>query len=222
MAAPTLSLATVSRTIPGSWSAEAAITRISTGSGRDPILGTHETPSISVSPSLITKTLSLGNPHFSTLLRMIRPKFMAVDDTPRTAIDFGSIGAAIGIPGAVPGSFANDGAANLRGDDVAFGWNAGIMLDMWEGARVGLSYRSRIDYDIDGMVVKVDSLEQQERLGFTSKSPRWALPLVAVAWTPTASRAPSFARITRTFSTSPGSGTPLPLPAATSSMTYRR
>ena len=70
----------------------------------------------------------------------------------KNAVDFGSIGAAIGVPGAVPGSFANDGAANLRGDDVAFGWNAGIMLDTWEGARVGLSYRSRVDYDIDGNV----------------------------------------------------------------------
>ncbi len=70
----------------------------------------------------------------------------------KNAIDFGTIGAVLGVPGAVPGSFADDGAANLRGDDVAFGWNAGIMVDTWEGARVGLSYRSKIDYDIDGNV----------------------------------------------------------------------
>jgi DNA ligase (NAD+) len=35
--------------------------------------------------------------------------------------------------------------------------------------------RSELDYDTDGMVVKVDSLEQQSRLGSTAKSPRWGI-----------------------------------------------
>jgi DNA ligase (NAD+) len=35
--------------------------------------------------------------------------------------------------------------------------------------------RKRLDYDIDGMVVKVDSLEQQAQLGATTKSPRWGI-----------------------------------------------
>jgi len=34
--------------------------------------------------------------------------------------------------------------------------------------------RDKLSYDIDGIVVKVDSLVQQKRLGFTLKSPRWA------------------------------------------------
>lgn len=34
--------------------------------------------------------------------------------------------------------------------------------------------RSNLDYEIDGIVIKVDSFEDQEQLGYTAKSPRWA------------------------------------------------
>ncbi|WP_226659937.1 NAD-dependent DNA ligase LigA [Pseudalkalibacillus hwajinpoensis] len=35
--------------------------------------------------------------------------------------------------------------------------------------------RPDLSYEIDGIVVKVDALSQQEELGFTAKSPRWAI-----------------------------------------------
>jgi DNA ligase (NAD+) len=42
-------------------------------------------------------------------------------------------------------------------------------LDEWQEKRHGL------DYEIDGIVIKVNDLGQQSELGFVSRSPRWAL-----------------------------------------------
>ncbi len=43
------------------------------------------------------------------------------------------------------------------------------VCDEWE------SKRKELDYDIDGMVIKVNSYEQQKKLGSTSREPRWAI-----------------------------------------------
>jgi len=42
-------------------------------------------------------------------------------------------------------------------------------IEFWE------TRRNDLPYDTDGVVIKVNSLEQQKMLGFTAKSPRWAI-----------------------------------------------
>lgn len=44
-----------------------------------------------------------------------------------------------------------------------------------EYCKIWQEKREKLDYDIDGMAIKVNSLSQQKRLGFTLKSPRWAV-----------------------------------------------
>jgi DNA ligase (NAD+) len=42
-------------------------------------------------------------------------------------------------------------------------------IDHWEGAR------ETLPFEIDGVVIKVDSIVKQRQLGFTAKTPRWAI-----------------------------------------------
>ncbi len=42
-------------------------------------------------------------------------------------------------------------------------------IDSWEGKR------EKLPYEIDGIVIKVNEIGQQQELGFTSKAPRWAV-----------------------------------------------
>src|SRR5262249_59753106 len=39
----------------------------------------------------------------------------------------------------------------------------------------GEQMREKLPYEIDGIVIKVNSIRLQERLGFTGKAPRWAI-----------------------------------------------
>ncbi len=66
--------------------------------------------------------------------------------------------------------------ASLWGFNVADSLR--ICKDIEEVIRFIESWENRRDdlpYDTDGVVIKVNSLEQQKELGFTAKSPRWAI-----------------------------------------------
>ena len=47
-----------------------------------------------------------------------------------------------------PGS--NDGKVKIKGDDVAVGFNAGVLYEFTPDTRVGLTYRSRVKYELEG------------------------------------------------------------------------
>lgn len=47
--------------------------------------------------------------------------------------------------------------------------------EIWAFAEKVLTLRPQLEYDIDGIVIKIDDLREQKRLGTTGKSPRWAV-----------------------------------------------
>lgn len=62
------------------------------------------------------------------------------------------------------------------------GFNVNPHVEVFTSMEEVISYiegwaekRHGLPYDTDGMVIKVNSLRQQELLGFTAKSPRWAI-----------------------------------------------
>ena len=55
-------------------------------------------------------------------------------------------------PALVPSNLGLEGDLVVRGDDSAWGFNAGVLFEFSERTRLGLSYRSSIHYEVDGTV----------------------------------------------------------------------
>lgn len=63
-----------------------------------------------------------------------------------------------------------------------FGFSINPLMATFDDVRALIAHyhkieleRAELDYDIDGVVYKVDDLALQERLGFVSRAPRWAI-----------------------------------------------
>lgn len=50
------------------------------------------------------------------------------------------------------GPGAADGRAELEGDDTAYGFNLGLMVEAGDATRIGLGYRSKIEHEVEGNV----------------------------------------------------------------------
>jgi DNA ligase (NAD+) len=83
---------------------------------------------------------------------------------------------------------ATDGAPRWRSHHETLAWlaKAGLpvnpeiqVLDTLEDVHSRVddlqARRHDLDYEIDGVVIKVDDLRQRDELGFTSRAPRWAI-----------------------------------------------
>ncbi|HST45704.1 MAG TPA: porin [Luteimonas sp.] len=76
--------------------------------------------------------------------------FSNADVTLSKAVDFGTalFGAGVPLPFARPQ--AADGFAEVQGDDTGIGWIAGVDFRPTDKLSIGLSYRSEVDYDLEG------------------------------------------------------------------------
>lgn len=80
--------------------------------------------------------------------------FSRADVTLSKSVDFGTL--LFANPATNPLPFARpqaaDGFAEVSGDDNGFGWLVGVNLRPTEKFAIGLSYRSEIDYELEGTV----------------------------------------------------------------------
>jgi long-chain fatty acid transport protein len=56
------------------------------------------------------------------------------------------------VPALLAANAGLEGATRLRGDDSAWGYNAGVTVTLPGDVRIGLSYRSSMEYEIEGSV----------------------------------------------------------------------
>jgi long-chain fatty acid transport protein len=59
---------------------------------------------------------------------------------------------AVAVPGLIAANGGLEGHTAVRGDDSAWGWNAGVLFEASDDLRFGLAYRSKVDYTLEGGV----------------------------------------------------------------------
>ncbi|WP_040243106.1 OmpP1/FadL family transporter [Chromohalobacter japonicus] len=71
-------------------------------------------------------------------------------------------------PNPIPGG--SDGTVNVQGDDEAWGYNVGVLYRPVESTTLGLTYRSKVDYDLEGDVKASDVFNSQTLSTFSDSS----------------------------------------------------
>ena len=71
--------------------------------------------------------------------------------------------------------FFSDGPALSSVKSRHPAWHAGSLKDIPDFLEAERQGRAGLDYEIDGIVVKVDEVSVRERLGYTGHHPRWAI-----------------------------------------------
>ena len=84
------------------------------------------------------------NRHFS-----VGVGFDAVYARAKIERNIGELGALLPAAG-LPAAPANTQIAHLKGDEWGYGWNAGVLYEVDDNNRFGLSYRSEVKIDFDG------------------------------------------------------------------------
>lgn len=59
---------------------------------------------------------------------------------------------AAAVPGLLAANAGLEGNTAVRGDDSAWGFNAGLLFEFSDDTRIGLAYRSTVDYTLEGSV----------------------------------------------------------------------
>jgi len=54
------------------------------------------------------------------------------------------------LPGGIIGAIQNPVVGTVEGDDWGWGWNLGALFDFGQGTRLGVTYRSKISYTLEG------------------------------------------------------------------------
>ena len=102
-----------------------------------------EVKSLNINPTVAWKV----NDFVSAGVGVNMQKFEA---TLKNQVSYRAIALRAGAGALVPAG--TEGEATVEGDDWGFGWNAGLMFNLGANTRLGLSYRSSIEYDLRGRV----------------------------------------------------------------------
>ncbi|WLT32942.1 OmpP1/FadL family transporter [Geothrix sp. PMB-07] len=107
-----------------------------------------------------------------------------VDAELTNAVDFGAVGAALHVPGSVPG--AQDGTAKVTGHQWKYGYKLGVLFEPTQQVRLGAAYHSRLDFALQGEV-RYEGVPTALKAAFPDggSSPRANQPATAslgIAW----------------------------------------